>query len=175
MFDQVRFYRVSEPELNKLRREFTNGQLEIRVDKEEFHIAEYKAFLKSIADETSGYRQTQSKAAAIMCQKEVESLTELQRNDSAMKNLRKTLNKMDLHAEVPQGFVGVHSIVTGKVWELFSSVEDDVEKEQLLVSVEAMKMECACTSPSSGTVSSVLAKVGQAVNQGDLLMIIKTK
>ena len=45
-----------------------------------------------------------------------------------------------------------------------------VEAHQILLVLEAMKMENAITAPVDGLVEQVLVKVGQAVNRGDVLV-----
>ena len=49
-------------------------------------------------------------------------------------------------------------------------VGDTVEKNQTLVTIEAMKMETAITARTAGTVKKVLIKEGQPVKAKELLM-----
>jgi biotin carboxyl carrier protein len=49
---------------------------------------------------------------------------------------------------------------------------DAVTAGQLLVVVEAMKMEHRITAPSDGTVAEVRAAVGDQVAAGDLLVVL---
>ena len=49
-----------------------------------------------------------------------------------------------------------------------------MDQDEVVANVEAMKMECPCNSPVSGTVSHIFIKTGQFVHQGDLIMIINT-
>ena len=50
---------------------------------------------------------------------------------------------------------------------------DTVEKNQTLVTIEAMKMETAITARMSGTVSEILVKEGETVKGGQLILVIK--
>ena len=52
-------------------------------------------------------------------------------------------------------------------------VGDTVEKNQTIVTIEAMKMETAITARMSGTVESVLVSEGDTVKGGQLLLTIK--
>jgi len=52
------------------------------------------------------------------------------------------------------------------------SVGDHVEVGQVLCTLEAMKMEMAINSVSSGTVAKISVETGQTVNHGETLCII---
>ena len=170
MFDQIRFVEVTEPELDRLRNEFSAGRLEIEVKTEKFHIAKYNAFLKSIANEIRIYREVQEAAASLMLQEEEKSLEELKHRDGAdLASCNETASHI---STVPAGCVGVRAGVTGNVWKVNAAIGDSVLQDQLLVTVEAMKMECGCNSPTNGVLSSILVKVGQLVSQGELLMVV---
>lgn len=74
---------------------------------------------------------------------------------------------------LPEGTTGIFSPVTGRIWEIaISEPGEHVLERQVVATVEAMKMECPCYSPVSGTVRQILIVVRQLVNQGDLIMII---
>jgi biotin carboxyl carrier protein len=49
---------------------------------------------------------------------------------------------------------------------------DTVAKGQLLMIVEAMKMEHRITAPQAGTVTEIRARPGDQVNGGDLLAVL---
>jgi biotin carboxyl carrier protein len=50
---------------------------------------------------------------------------------------------------------------------------DRVEKGDTLLVIEAMKMENEYKATSAGTVVEVRVKAGQAVNGGDVLVVIR--
>lgn len=62
----------------------------------------------------------------------------------------------------------------GKVLAVKVKEGDKVEAGQVLLVLEAMKMENELGSPGEGTVKSVKAQVGQTVNNGDLLIELDT-
>ncbi len=75
----------------------------------------------------------------------------------------------------PQPVVGGGAIsapMPGKVIEVFVSVGDVVEPQQVLVVLEAMKMENHLRAPQRGTVSEILVEVGQQVEKDELMMVI---
>jgi biotin carboxyl carrier protein len=60
----------------------------------------------------------------------------------------------------------------GKVIRLLVRAGEEVEEEQGLLVVEAMKMQNEIRSPKSGTVERVLVAEGQAVNAGEVLCVV---
>ena len=62
--------------------------------------------------------------------------------------------------------------INGKVWKIMVSVGDKVELDDELVILEAMKMETPIYSDDSGIVSEIRVKEGDAVNEGDVLLVI---
>jgi propionyl-CoA carboxylase alpha chain len=60
----------------------------------------------------------------------------------------------------------------GNVLSVHVAVGDEVTAGQLLVVVEAMKMEHRLTAPASGTVRELHAKPGEQVSSGDLLVAL---
>ena len=60
----------------------------------------------------------------------------------------------------------VSAHITGTVWKIEVKVGDGVAEGQTVVILESMKMEMPVESPEAGTVSSVLVKEGQSVEEG---------
>ena len=73
----------------------------------------------------------------------------------------------------PEDTRQVGSSIPGAVSRLNVKVGDTVEKNQTLVTIEAMKMETAITARMSGTVSEILVKEGETVKGGQLILVIK--
>jgi urea carboxylase len=61
---QVRFFEVSEEELEQQRLLFSDGQLALGIEESVFDMAEYNAFVEGIATEVAQLKATQRKAAA---------------------------------------------------------------------------------------------------------------
>jgi acetyl-CoA carboxylase biotin carboxyl carrier protein len=66
----------------------------------------------------------------------------------------------------------VSAHITGTVWKIPVKVGDSVEAEQPLVILESMKMEMPVEAPAAGKVSQVLVTEGQAVEEGDVLVVL---
>ena len=58
----------------------------------------------------------------------------------------------------------------GKILDVLVNVGDSVEEGQLLMIMEAMKMEHRITASSSGVISSLNFSKGDQVNQGAVLI-----
>lgn len=67
------------------------------------------------------------------------------------------------------GSVKVNSPMPGKILALKANVGESVKKGQVLLVLEAMKMENEIVAPSDGTVASVNVAVGSSVEAGELL------
>jgi propionyl-CoA carboxylase alpha chain len=67
---------------------------------------------------------------------------------------------------------GLVAPMPGTVLAVHVAVGDTVAQGQLLMIVEAMKMEHRITAPAAGTVSEVRARPGDQVNGGDLLAVL---
>lgn len=64
------------------------------------------------------------------------------------------------------------SEVTGTVWKVEVRVGDVVSADQTLVILESMKMEIPVTAPRAGTVLQVLVQKGEAVAEGQDVVVI---
>jgi biotin carboxyl carrier protein len=60
----------------------------------------------------------------------------------------------------------------GKIWKLPVKEGDRVDDGQLVLILEAMKMENELYAPKAGTVVKVNCKEGDSVNTGDVLLLI---
>ncbi|HLV67240.1 MAG TPA: biotin/lipoyl-containing protein [Polyangiaceae bacterium] len=69
--------------------------------------------------------------------------------------------------------IDVCAHITGTVWKVEVAVGDVVRAEQPVVILESMKMEMPVEAPSDGTVSAVNVTPGQAVEEGDVLVVIE--
>ena len=66
----------------------------------------------------------------------------------------------------------MNSPMPGNVFKVECKVGDSVQAGDVLVILEAMKMEIEVSAPVDGTVKSVSAVVGTAVNTDDLLVTL---
>ncbi len=76
-------------------------------------------------------------------------------------------------AEPSKGGTTVAAPMPGSIIDVKISEGDQVNEGDLLLILEAMKMENEITAPVSGTVVQVLAQKGTTVNSGDRLVVIE--
>ncbi|MEG1594706.1 MAG: biotin/lipoyl-containing protein, partial [Oscillibacter sp.] len=73
----------------------------------------------------------------------------------------------------PEDKSQVGASIPGAVSKVAVRVGDKVEKNDTLVTIEAMKMETAITARMDGVVDSVQVAEGDTVKGGQLLLVIK--
>ncbi len=160
-FDQVRFYPVSEAELDEFREAFREGRAQIRIEQTEFDFAAYNRFIADNAADIAAF-QHQQKAA-------FDAEVELWKDDdpSAAQALTSTTpDDADLDGHM------VAAEMSGSVWKVLVEPGQHVEAGTPLLVVEAMKMELAVTAPVAGTVKSLRCAPGKAVTPGDALLLL---
>ena len=67
----------------------------------------------------------------------------------------------------------VASSLPGAVSAILVEVGEEVEENQTIAMIEAMKMETNITAPKAGLVESISVQVGDTVKAGELLLKIK--
>ena len=68
-----------------------------------------------------------------------------------------------------QGSVKVNAPMPGKILEVKANAGQSVKKGEVLVVLEAMKMENEIVAPQDGTVASINVAVGNSVEAGNVL------
>ncbi len=62
----------------------------------------------------------------------------------------------------------------GKILDIMVAVGDDVEKDQPLVILEAMKMENELKAPVAGSIAGIEVEVGQSLEKNEIILEIET-
>jgi len=75
-------------------------------------------------------------------------------------------------APVAAGVQTVAAPIPGKVLSINVKAGDAVKRGDVLLILEAMKMQNEIMAPADGTVSDVRASVGQTVSTGDVMVIL---
>ena len=76
-------------------------------------------------------------------------------------------------ADAPAGAQTITAPMPGTVLDVKVKEGESVKQGQVLVILEAMKMENEIFAPSDGTVASVNVSAGTSVNAGDVLVSLK--
>ena len=69
-----------------------------------------------------------------------------------------------------EGAIKVQAPMPGNIWKIKTSVGAKVEKHEVLLILEAMKMENEVVAPEAGTVTAILVKEGDAVEPGKIMV-----
>jgi len=167
-FDQIRFYEVSADELLTLRDDFTHGRFKLKVEQTTLKLRDYNRFL---ADERAAIEAFKSRQQAAFD-------AERQRWEASgqahyEQDVAGDAAGADASFDLPPGCMAIASPVTGSVWEVAVKPGDVVDTDQLLLVVEAMKMEINIECDEPGRVVEVLCSQGSPVSAGQALVIIE--
>jgi len=67
----------------------------------------------------------------------------------------------------------IRSFMPGKVVEVLVAVGDEVEKDQGVLIIEAMKMENEVRATTAGKIKEIRVSPGQAVESGEMLIVLE--
>ena len=76
-------------------------------------------------------------------------------------------------APVSHGSGSITAPIPGVVTELCVKVGDSVSANQVVLKLEAMKMENDISTPAAGTVKEIAVSAGTEVRDGQLLMVVE--
>jgi len=85
------------------------------------------------------------------------------------------LQKLGFSSQTNTSSGSLQSPMPGKILELLVQTGDDVEKDQPLVILEAMKMENELKAPSAGTISEIHVKPSQNVDKKQPILTIQPR
>ncbi len=160
-FDQVRFYPVSEEELNRQRAEFAADRLPIRIEPTVFRLSEHEAFLAEHASEIDRFRAQQATAYA-------EEVARWVDDDGSL-----ALREAPAAEGVDADGEPIASSISGNVWKVLVEPGEAVRAGQTVAIVEAMKMEFAIEAPRDGLIAACCCQPGQLVNLGQTLLTLE--
>ena len=67
----------------------------------------------------------------------------------------------------------VEAPMVGKILKIENNVGDQVEEDEVVVVMEAMKMEIPIVAPTSGVLKEIKVSPGQAVEAEEVLAVIE--
>jgi urea carboxylase len=166
-FDQIRFTPVSAGELLEIRDGFPHGRYPLRIEEQDFRLADYHAFLRGIEPEAAAFKRHQQ--AAFEQERErwaragADRFVQPQERDEAPAAAE----------SVPEGCRPVRAPVTASVWNIAVEPGQRVEAGQKLIVLEAMKMEIAVSAPWAGTIETLNCAQGALVSAGQHLITLR--
>lgn len=165
-FDRIRFYPVSQEELQRIRRDFPAGRYPLKVEPGSFSLRDYRHFLDRHAGEIAAF-EARRRAAF---EEERERWRAAGQSEAPL-DTEAPASADD--AALPEGARTVASQVPGSVWTCAVEPGAQVAAGDTLLVVESMKMEFAVTAPCAGRVLKLLAREGAAVAPGQAVAVIQ--
>lgn len=165
-FDQIKFYEVSAEELLDIREKHPQGHYPVKIEQTEFSLSDYQAFLDEHADEINVSKTRQQKAFE----------EERQRwEESGQANFVATeIEQSSVKTELAEGQEAIESHVAGNIWQVLVEQGQTVKENEVVMILEAMKMELEVTASVSGVVDSICHDAGAQVHAGEPLLVVNT-
>jgi urea carboxylase len=175
MFDQVRFYRVTDDELEAMYEKYRNGIWQLKMEKEMFSYKDYKKKYwqdEKVVAETTEFRRKQQAAAAIELKAEREYH---EKKDAELAELKaKGMSTAAAGPEdIPDDHEQVQADVSANVWKVLLKPGDEVKENATILILECMKMELSVVAPCDGIIRKVCVAEHGQVTPGTLLATLE--
>ena len=168
-FDQIRFEPVSAAELLEIRDGFPHGRYPLRIERQDFRLKDYHAFLASIEVQSAIFKRNQQEAF------EAERDRWAAAGADQFVSPQSEDNAPSEPESVPEGCRAVRAPVTASVWNIAVEPGQHVEMGQKLVVLEAMKMEIAVSAPAAGIIENLNCAKGALVLAGQQLITLRPR
>jgi urea carboxylase len=173
-FDVIKWHPVGADELLDLRADAKAGRLDLRIDPGEFALADHERFLSENAASIAEFRGRQS--AAFGAERDAwEAAGEFERTAEpalAAGGPGGPAGPGSADLVVPAGSEGVTAPFVATVFRVDVRPGDVVVEGQVLLALEAMKMEAPLVAPVSGRVTAVSVSPGDQVGPGQVVVVV---
>lgn len=160
-FDRVRFYPVSEAELERFRDDFRAGRAQVRIEDALFDLDEHERGLAEDADAIAVFKARQQAAFT--------AEVALWHGDVGAG----AAHEDESQPESTDGAgTTVAAEMSGNVWKLMVEPGQAVRAGEVVAILEAMKMEFSVQAPHAGTVTAVYCRAGRMVHAGQALFAL---
>ncbi|MDO8826981.1 urea carboxylase [Methylophaga sp.] len=166
-FDQIKFYEVSHDELMQIRRDFPQGNYPLKIEQTTFNLKRYNQFIEQHSESIDSFTRQREQAFELELERwkrdgllHFDSASEPQIVDEAS-------------APLPENAISVDSPLNCSVWKVEVEIGTTVNEGDVLMILEAMKMEIQITATQSGTVTEIKRQPGAQVSMGDRLLVIE--
>jgi urea carboxylase len=167
-FDQIRWYPVGADELLDLRADVAAGRHELRIEPTTFRLADHLAFEAREAGSIEAFRSVQR--AAFAAERDAWVAAGEFDRDHGASGVAEGPRPLD---DLPPGATVVRAPLTASVWHVGCAVGDAVAPGDVVVVLEAMKMETSVRVPLGGVVRAILVEPGGVVAPGDPLVVVE--
>lgn len=164
-FDQVTFYPVTEPELEKLIDDTDNGKFVVEIEETVFDHGKYVKWLKENNESITEFQANQAGGKKEEFNKIIQAS-----NAEFTENKGGKISHEDKYNE---NATIVYSEYCGRFWKPIVSVGDVVEEGQGLIIIEAMKTEMVVASSIAGKVLEICHENGGIIDSGDAVVVIE--
>ncbi len=106
MFDQVRFQKVSDQELEAQRAAFSRGELKLAVEDTQFSVKDYNRFLAGLGPEVAALQARQKQAAAIELRADADMQAKSRQEDDALLKVLRYLAAQAVNGPDHAGAIG---------------------------------------------------------------------
>lgn len=165
-FDQIKFYEVSHDELLQIRRDFPQGNYPLKIEETTFNLKRYNQFIEQHKVSIDSF--TRQRELAFEQELEHWKREGLLHFDSG--NEPQIVDEES--APLPENAISVDSPLNCSVWKVEVEIGSSVAEGDVLMILEAMKMEIQITATQAGTVTEIKRQAGSQVSMGDRLVVI---
>jgi biotin carboxyl carrier protein len=145
------------------------GRFVARVDD-----AEYSVVLESLDDNTLFRLRIDGRRTPVAIKRDGYSLDLFIGPDHYEVGIeRSAARTFDTITPAIAGEVRIKALMTGKVSEVLVAAGDEVQENDPLLVIVAMKMNNEIRSPAAGTITEVLVAADSMVEQGELLLVMQ--
>ncbi len=167
-FDRIVWHPVTPATLLTQREQFAAGRLDVEVEHGTFSYRDHLALLDEHADDIAAFQDRQAHAFAA----ERSAWAAAGELSGPADEPADSAAGSPAEVDVPDGSVLVEAPMVGSVWRVEAQVGDVVAAGDLLVALEAMKLELGVVAPADGRVLRVLVEPGQHVAPGTPLAVV---
>lgn len=165
-FDQIKFYEVTHDELVQIRRYFPQGNYPLKIEQTTFNLKRYNQFIEQHKVSIDSF--TRQRELAFEQELEHWKREGLLHFDSG--NEPQIVDEES--APLPENAISVDSPLNCSVWKVEVEIGSSVAEGDVLMILEAMKMEIQITATQAGTVTEIKRQAGSQVSMGDRLVVI---
>lgn len=159
-FDQIKYFKVSEAELDQWRADFEQGLVSVKIEETVFDFAEHLNFLEQEKASIKQFKAQQKHA--------FDTEVGLWANQTGI--AEEAEHSVDLNAY--QDCQPINASMTGNVWKILVEEGQQANVGDTVAILEAMKMELAITANCAGVVKAIVCHQGQTVFNGDPLIYL---